>query len=83
VQLGIRRQALVVPRSAIVLAGDSSVVFVVGPDSVAHQRVVTRGIEAGGRVEVTGSLEPGNKVVTTGAFGLQDGMRVAPSADQR
>jgi RND family efflux transporter MFP subunit len=83
VRLGIHREVLVVPRSAIVLAGDSSVVFVVGTDSVAHQRVVSRGIESGGRVEVRGSLEPGNRVVTTGAFGLQDGMRVAPSGDRR
>jgi RND family efflux transporter MFP subunit len=82
IRLGVRRQALVVPRSAIVLAGDSSVVFVVGADSVAHQRVVSRGIESGGRVEVRGSLEPGDRVVTTGVFGLQDGMRVAPSAER-
>jgi hypothetical protein len=27
-------------------------------------------------VAVEGRLEPGDKVVTTGAFGLQDGMRV-------
>ena len=83
IKLGVRRQALVVPASAIVLAGDSSVVFVVGADSVAHQRVVTRGIVSGGRIEVEGNLEPGERVVTTGAFGLQDGMRVAPSADGR
>lgn len=79
VRLGIRRQALVIPALAIVLAGDSSVVFVVGADSVAHQRTVIRGVEDGGRVEVKGSLGPGDRVVTTGAFGLQDGMRVVPS----
>ena len=83
IRLGVRPQALVVPGSAIVLAGDSSVVFIVGADSVAHQRVVRRGIESGGRIQVDGNLQPGDRVVTTGAFGLQDGMRVAPSADQR
>jgi RND family efflux transporter MFP subunit len=80
VRLGVRRDVLVVPDSALVLAGDSSVVFVVGADSVAHQRAVRLGVRAGGRTEVTGDLQPGDRVVATGAFGLQDGMRVAPSA---
>jgi membrane fusion protein (multidrug efflux system) len=78
VRLGVHRDVLVVPDSALVLAGDGSVVFVVGADSVAHQRAVRRGIRAGGRTEVAGDLRPGDRVVTTGAFGLQDGMHVAP-----
>lgn len=82
IRIGIRSDVLVVPDSAIVLAGDSSVVFVVGPDSVAHQRGVRRGVRAGGRSEVEGSLRPGDRVVTAGAFGLQDGMRVVPSASK-
>lgn len=80
VRLGVRRDVLVVPDSALVLAGDSSVVFVVGPDSVAHQRAVDRGVRAGGRTEVRGELRGGDRVVTTGAFGLQDGMHVVPGA---
>ena len=32
----------------------------------------------GGRTEVTGEVHPGDRVVTTGAFGLQDGMHVVP-----
>ena len=65
--------------SAIVLQGDSSTVFVVGRDSVAHARTVVRGAHEEGRTEVRGNLAPGDRIVTTGAFGLQDGMRVAPS----
>lgn len=80
VRIGIHPDVLVVPDSAIVLAGDSSVVFVVGPDSLAHQRTVRRGVRDGGRSEVEGPLRPGDRVVTAGAFGLQDGMRVAPAA---
>lgn len=80
VRLGVERDALVVPDSAIALAGDSSVVFVVGPDSVAHQRTVMRGVRADGRTAVRGDLRPGDRVVTTGAFGLQDGMRVVPAS---
>jgi multidrug efflux pump subunit AcrA (membrane-fusion protein) len=37
-------------------------------------------VRAGGRTEVAGELRPGDRVVTTGAFGLEDGMRVAPAA---
>ena len=78
VLIGIEPQALVVPDSALVLAGDSNAVFVVGNDSIVHQRIVRAGVHQGGRVAVQGDLEPGEQVVTTGAFGLQDGMRVVP-----
>jgi membrane fusion protein (multidrug efflux system) len=80
IRLGVRRDVLVAPDSALVLAGDSSVVFVVGDDSVAHQRTVDRGVRAGGRTEVRGDVRSGDRVVTTGAFGLQDGMHVVPAA---
>jgi RND family efflux transporter MFP subunit len=79
IHLGRAVGVLVVPDSAIVLAGDSAVVFVVGPDSIAHQVVVRRGARAGGRSAVEGELRPGDRVVTTGAFGLQDGMHVVPA----
>ncbi len=79
VRLGVRPGVLVVPDSAIVLSGDGSVVFVVGADSIARQRPVERGVRDGGRTEVRGDLHDGERVVTTGAFGLQDGMRVVPT----
>ena len=79
IQLGVRTDVLVAPDAALVLQGDSTVVFVVGPDSVAHARAVTRGLRTGGRTEVRGDLRPGDRVVTTGAFGLEDGMHVVPA----
>ncbi|HTC24112.1 MAG TPA: efflux RND transporter periplasmic adaptor subunit, partial [Gemmatimonadales bacterium] len=79
VRIGVRRDALLVPDSALVLRGDSSVVFVVGADSIAHAHPVGRGARSRGRTEVTGDLRPGDRVVTTGAFGLEDGMGVAPT----
>ncbi len=81
VRTGVRRDVLLVPDSALVLRGDSSVVFVVGTDSIAHARPVARGARSGGRSEVAGDLHPGDRVVTTGAFGLEDGMGVAPTGD--
>jgi RND family efflux transporter MFP subunit len=83
VRLGVHHDVLVVPDSAIVLAGDSSVVFVVGADSIAHQRTVIRGVADDRRTEVRGNLKAGDQVVTTGAFGLQNGMRVVPGRNAR
>ena len=80
VRLGVVREALVVPDSAITLAGDSSAVFVIGPDSTAHQRTVRVGVRADGRTQVEGDLHPDDRVATTGAFGLAEGMHVVPSA---
>jgi membrane fusion protein, multidrug efflux system len=78
VMIGVDPSALLVPDSALVMAGDSMAVFVVGADSIAHQRIVRVGVRQGGRAGVEGSLAPGDRVVTSGAFGLQDGMRVVP-----
>jgi RND family efflux transporter MFP subunit len=78
IQVGVLSGMLVVPDSALVLAGDSDAVFVVGADSIVHQRIVHPGVRQSGRVAVQGELSPGERVVTTGAFGLQDGMRVTP-----
>jgi len=80
VRLGLRRRVLVAPDSALVLAGDSTVVFVVGPDSVAHAHSVVPGLRADGRTEIRGDVREGDRVVTTGAFGLEDGMHVVPAA---
>ena len=73
VLIGLEPQALVVPDSSLVLTGDSSAVFVIGADSIAHQRVVTTGVRQGGRVAVQGPLAPGDRVVTTGALAFRTG----------
>ena len=77
---GRQRQALIVPDSALVVVGDSLTVFVVGPDSVAHARNVTAGIRRAGRAEILSGLGPGERVVSSGAFGLVDGMHVVLGA---
>jgi RND family efflux transporter MFP subunit len=82
VVVGRRNGVLVVPDSALVLVGDAMSVFVVGSDSIAHARAVTVGVRQGGRAEVSGDLKPGDRVATTGAYGLSDGMRVVPIAPQ-
>lgn len=79
VAVGKRRDAVVVPDSAIVVVGDSMSVFVVEGDTLARVRSVTVGTRRGGRAEITAGLKAGEVVVTSGAFGLTDGMRVVPS----
>lgn len=78
--LGLRRNAVVVPVSALVLIGDRQAVYVVGADSVAHARSVTVAVRSGNRAAVVGALQAGEQVVTVGGAGLADGMKVAPSA---
>jgi membrane fusion protein (multidrug efflux system) len=79
VAVGKRRDAVVVPDSAIVVVGDSLSVFVVESDTLAKVRSVSVGNRRGGRAEIKAGLKPGEVVVTSGAFGLTDGMRVVPS----
>jgi RND family efflux transporter MFP subunit len=78
VNLGRKDKVLVIPDSALVLVGDVMSVFVVGADSGSgsprHRRSAAEWTRRGFRGY------PGrDRVVTTGAYGLSDGMRVAPS----
>jgi HlyD family secretion protein len=69
--------AVIVPASALVTAEDGGrSVMVVGTDHKAHARPVEVGITQGDRVQVTSGLQAGETVVTTGAFGLEDGTTV-------
>jgi cobalt-zinc-cadmium efflux system membrane fusion protein len=77
------RPRLVVPESALTVEGDSTVVFVVGKDSVAHRRPVVPGVRRGGRVTIEGNVAPGDRVVTQGALGLQDSTHVVPQAQSQ
>ncbi len=69
--------AVVVPVSALLpaQAGGSSV-MVVGGDSVAHERNIEIGVRASDRVQILRGVAPGDKVVTAGGVGLQDGAKV-------
>jgi RND family efflux transporter MFP subunit len=83
ITVGAARRALVIPDSALVVLGDSLNVFVVGADSVAKARVVSVGIRRAGRAEILRGLQPGERIVSSGAFGLTDGIRVVPTESPR
>lgn len=74
----VNPRAIVVPASAIVPDGDGFRVFVVDPSGMARARPVAVGARTRALVEVTNGLAAGERVVTTGAYGLEDSTRVAP-----
>jgi multidrug efflux pump subunit AcrA (membrane-fusion protein) len=79
----IHANALVVPEAALVVEGDETFVFVPKSDGTVEKRKVTVGIRDGGRAEIAEGLKDGERVVTTGAFGLGDKSKikiVEPSA---
>jgi RND family efflux transporter MFP subunit len=60
-------------------------VVVVTPDNVAHQHKVNVGIRQGINVQIVSGVNEGDKVVTSGGLGLDDGSKVvvkeAPAED--
>jgi HlyD family secretion protein len=72
------QDAVVIPQVAILPAQDgTSMVLVVGSDSLAHEHKVVTGIRAGDRVQVLEGVTPGEQVITVGGFGLQDKTKVS------
>lgn len=80
---GVREDAVVVPRSALVAEGRRWHLFALNPDGETVERLeVSPGFEERGVVEVLGPgggpspLEPGRPVVVLGAPALSEGARV-------
>ncbi len=74
-------QAWKIPTAAILTAQDGSKsVMVVGVDGAAQRKPVTLGIEDGAEVQITSGLAPTDQVITTGAYGLDEGTKVKVGA---
>jgi len=70
-------KAVKVPMSAVLTAADGTKsVMLVGPDGAAHKQIVQLGITDGEDVQVTQGLSGPETVITTGAYGLDDGTKV-------
>jgi len=52
------------------------IVIVVTPDNIAHQKKVSVGVRQGINVEIVSGVNEGDKVVTAGGLGLDDGAKV-------
>ena len=73
---GVNPKAVVVPVAALVPEGDGFRVFVVDSAGVAHARAVTVGGRTESLVEILTGVVAGETVITTGAYGVEDGVRV-------
>jgi HlyD family secretion protein len=77
--------ALKIPLTAVLTAQDGSKsVMVMGSDGVAHRKAVNLGINNGDDVEITQGLSKDDMVITTGAYGLDEGtkVKVGPEDDK-
>jgi RND family efflux transporter MFP subunit len=79
-------QALQIPASGLLTGNDGSYsVMVIGSDGTAHRRAVQVGIQTPDKVQITAGLGASDMVISTGAFGLEDGTRVkvGPAQDDK
>jgi HlyD family secretion protein len=76
--------ALKVPLSAVLTAQDGSKsVMVVGSDGAAHRKSVTLGINNGEDVQILQGVIAQDMVITTGAYGLDDGTKVRVGSETK
>jgi HlyD family secretion protein len=79
--------AVVIPTVALLPSDEGGLqVMVVGADSAAHEKKVELGAREPDKVQVVKGLDVGEKVITGGGVGLDDGAKVriaaAPAADK-
>ncbi len=58
------RQAIAIPKSAVLSRGQMQAVYVIGSDQLASLRFVTLGMASGDQVEVLSGLQNGDRIVT-------------------
>ncbi len=76
ITLATRENAVVAPLEALVPDGDGFKVFVVDPKGVVHSRPVVVGGRTEKVAEIASGLAGGESVVTYGAYGLEDNVKV-------
>jgi RND family efflux transporter MFP subunit len=77
ISVGLQPRAIIVPVAALVPEGDGYKVFVVTAGNIARERKVTVGRKTATSAEVLSGLAQGEQVVTEGAYGLEDSVKVA------
>jgi cobalt-zinc-cadmium efflux system membrane fusion protein len=76
VVVATRPNVITIPVEAIVPDGDKFKVFVVDANNMVHSTDVTVGSRDETRAEIKGGLTVGSRIVTYGAYGLEDGATV-------
>ncbi|MBE9606180.1 efflux RND transporter periplasmic adaptor subunit [Acetobacteraceae bacterium H6797] len=77
VQVEVLKQVLVIPLVAVQRGPNGAFAFVVQPDMTVRQAPLTLGTLTADSAVVQGGLNPGDRVVSSGALRLFDGSRVA------
>jgi membrane fusion protein (multidrug efflux system) len=77
INMGTKPRAIVVPIAALVPVGDGFQVFVVTGANIALARKVTVGRRTDTVAEITSGLVGGERVVTEGAYGVEDSVKVS------
>ena len=80
ITVATRMNALVIPLESLVPDGEEYRVFVVDASGMAHERSVKVGGRTDKVAEITEGLSAGERIVTYGAYGLEDSVRVTPIA---
>ena len=80
--LDVRKDAIVIPESSLIVNGDQVSVFVVDEKNLAHARPLKTGIRREGMVEVTDGLKAEELVVTEGHQKLREGVLVNPKFEE-
>ena len=78
ITVGTRTNAIVIPAEALVPEGNHFIVFVIDAHGIAYAREVGLGARSDVGVEIISGLKVGERIVTTGAYGVQDSAKVVP-----
>jgi RND family efflux transporter MFP subunit len=76
ITVAVHKNAVVVPVEALVPDGESYKVFVLNKDNIALSRPVTVGAKTQTKAEITSGLTPGERIVTYGAYGVDDSTKI-------
>jgi len=75
------RNALLVPAEAVQTTAEGiKYVMVIGSDGSAHRHPVTIGIQSEKEVQIASGISAKDTVITTGAYALDDGIKVKVGA---
>ena len=79
----IIQNALTVPAEAIQPSadGNSKFVMIIAPDSSAHKKTVTVGIQTAEDAQILSGIAPSDMVISTGAYGLDENTKVKIGTD--
>ena len=73
IEVSSHEDVLAVPQNAIL---EDKYVFVVNEDNTVRRQEVSLGLENTDRVEILSGIQPGDRVVVEGSYGLDDGAKI-------